>query len=84
MDRFETHGIREERPLYERLLALPGQAILVTVALPVLAPVMLVRGVRRLAAVARARRAAREAAAPANAAAGRVAARRPAESLVHA
>jgi hypothetical protein len=78
MDRFETHGAREERPLYERLLALPGQTILVVAGLPVLAPVLLVRGVRRLAAAARARREARAAAAPAKAAAGRV------DTLVHA
>src|SRR5262249_22110278 len=45
-----------ERPLYERLMALPGQAILTAVALPVLAPILVAKGVKRVATAAKARR----------------------------
>jgi hypothetical protein len=59
MDRCDIHGTRRETTFYERLLALPGQAILTAVALPVLAPILVARGVKRMAAVTRARRLAR-------------------------
>jgi hypothetical protein len=59
MDRCDIHGVRGEKPLYERLMALPGQAILTVVALPVLAPILVGRGVKRMAAAMRSRRAAR-------------------------
>jgi hypothetical protein len=87
MERFETHGIRERLPLHERLLALPGQAILATAALPVLAPILIVRGVRNLAAVVKARRAKRAAVAAAAPPVLREAVRRrkpDGDALVHA
>src|SRR4029078_1639146 len=59
MDRNAKFETRAQTPLYERLLALPGQAILTAVALPVLAPILVARGVKRMAAVGRARRVAR-------------------------
>lgn len=54
MKRFEMHGTRAQTPLYEKILAFPGQAILATAAFPVLAPMLIARGVRRAAVAARA------------------------------
>ena len=76
MDRNGKFETRAQTPLYERLLALPGQAILTAVALPVLAPILVARGVKRVAAAAKAKRVARatrSAAAAAEIVRGRVA-----------
>src|SRR4029078_5063152 len=59
MDRNAKFETRAQTPLYERLLALPGQAILTAVALPVLAPILVARGGKRMAGGGRVRRVAR-------------------------
>jgi hypothetical protein len=83
MDRFENHGTREKTPLVERILAFPGQAILTTAALPVLAPILIARGVRRAAAAAKAVKVRRALRAEARAATRAQRAARRARALVH-